>query len=131
MYKLDVYSPIILLLIVATVDEFPIFVTFTGKFTGGIVAAFETSTIVVPGTCGCDTALASIIYAEKVISKWPRSLLAVATANTLRSHNPVVKNGWLVNCGINPANAPAHVVKFAPRLTGKLFWAFVLGIVDN
>ena len=120
-YKLEVYSVIIVLLIVTTVDEFPILVTFTGKFTGGIVAAFETSTIVVPGTCGCDTALASIMYAENVISKWPVSLLAVASANTLRSHNPDVKNGWLVNCGINPANAPAHVVRFAPRLIGKLF----------
>ena len=121
MYKLEVYSLIIVLLIVATDDEFPILVTFTGKFTGGIVAAFTVSTIVVPGTCGCDTALASIIYAENVISKWSVSLLAVAAANTLRSHNPDVKNGWLVNCGIKPANAPAHVVRFAPILIGKLF----------
>jgi hypothetical protein len=33
-------------------DVPPTWVTFEGKFTGGIVAAFTVSTIVVPGTWG-------------------------------------------------------------------------------
>jgi hypothetical protein len=48
-----VYSVIIAFkLIIAFVDAPPTWTTFEGKFTGGIVAAFTVSTIVVPGTCG-------------------------------------------------------------------------------
>jgi hypothetical protein len=37
---------------IALVDVPPIWVTFEGKLTGGMVAAFMVSTIVVPGTWG-------------------------------------------------------------------------------
>jgi hypothetical protein len=43
-------------------DVPPTWLTFTGRFTGGVVTAFTVSKICVPGTCGCDTALASTIY---------------------------------------------------------------------
>jgi hypothetical protein len=36
----------------AFVDVPPTWITFEGKLTGGIVAAFTVSTIIVPGTCG-------------------------------------------------------------------------------
>jgi hypothetical protein len=48
-----VYSVIIVFkLIIAFVDVPPTWVTFEGKLTGGMVAAFTVSTIVVPGTWG-------------------------------------------------------------------------------
>ena len=87
------YSEIIVLLIVSNVEIVPIFVTLDGKLTGGIVAAFETSTIMVPGTCGFNTALASIIYAEKYNSICSLSCIVVEAANIFKSHNPDVKNG--------------------------------------
>jgi hypothetical protein len=39
-------------LMIAFVDVSPTLTTFDGKLTGGIVAAFTVSTIVVPGTWG-------------------------------------------------------------------------------
>jgi hypothetical protein len=52
MYSPDVSSNMVSLKIVTWFENSEILITLEGNVTGGTIAALDTSTITVPGTCG-------------------------------------------------------------------------------